>query len=104
MNRFRRVAPFLILVFLAACTAAQKLPQIREGMTHGQVRSVMGAPDGFARRGRFSAMEYKDRLISGWSWNRTDYGFIFKDGKLIQWGAGRVRQGGPQTLLLYRIN
>ena len=52
-----------------------------------------------------AVIEDKDRLISGWSWNRADYSFIFKNNKLIQWGAGQVRQAtnAPQILILYRL-
>jgi hypothetical protein len=61
-------------------------------MTEDEVRGALGAPDGFVREGEYSALQYKSRLLSGFSWDRMDYGLIFRSGRLRQWAAGTVRQ------------
>ena len=96
---------FIAAFVLSACAMSVNLPQIREGMARSEVEAKMGSPDSFRRSGEYTGIEYKDRLISGWSWNRADYSFIFKNNKLIQWGAGQVRQAtnAPQILILYRL-
>jgi hypothetical protein len=95
----------LILFIVGGCTTAEQLPQIREGMSQAEVERVMGSPDGFKRSGNIKAIEYKNRLISGWSWDRADYGFIFTNDKLTEWGAGQVRQSRtqPQIFILHSI-
>ena len=99
------ISTLLVVGFLAACTMSETLPQIREGMSRSEVEAAMGSPDSFKRNGDFSGIEYKNRLISGWSWDRADYSFIFKNDRLVEWGAGQVRQStnNPQLLILYRI-
>jgi hypothetical protein len=103
--KLRRLAAGLIaLLVVSACTMSENLPRVHEGMSQAELEEVMGAPDSFVRRGDFSGLEYKNRLISGWSWDRTDYSFIFKNDRLAEWGAGQVRQGtqsnNVQTLIL----
>ncbi len=74
--------------------------KIREGMSKQQVISELGNPDGFQRSGEFEALLYSNRLISGWSWDRTDYTIILQNGNVAQYGTGQVRQNSPNTLLL----
>jgi hypothetical protein len=104
-NGLRLLSCFVAAVVLAACTMAENLPQIREGMNRAEVEAVMGSPDSFKRTGEFTAIEYKNRLISGWSWDRVDYSFIFKNSRLVEWGAGQVRQAAnnPQVLVIHNF-
>jgi len=102
----RRLAAGLIaLLVMSACTMSENLPRVYEGMPQSELEDVMGAPDSFVKRGDFSGLEYKNRLISGWSWDRADYSFIFKNDRLVEWGSGEVRQGSQgnnvQTLILF---
>ena len=67
-------------------------------MTRDQVIAVMGQPDGFQRAGDRVGLQYTNRLISGWSWDRADYFAIFENDRLVAWGPGEVRTGtGPNT-------
>ena len=95
-HRMRKRPLWLCLVavmFVAACTMSERLPNISEGMSRGEVETVMGSPDGFKRAGEFTAVEYKNRLISGWSYDRADYSFIFENNRLVEWGA----RGSPSV-------
>lgn len=76
---------------------------IREGMSKQQVVAELGNPDGFQRNGDYEAMIYTNRLISGWSWDRTDYTIILQNGNVAQYGTGQVRQNTPNTLILVPI-
>ena len=62
-------------------------------MSTGQVEEILGRPDGFQRAGYAVGYQYTNRLISGFSWDRTDYYAIFRDDRLVEWGPGEVRQG-----------
>ncbi|KAB0672437.1 hypothetical protein F6V30_07705 [Oryzomonas sagensis] len=74
--------------------------RIQEGMSKQQVISELGNPDGFQRSGEYEALLYSNRLISGWSWDRTDYTIILQNGQVAQYGTGQVRQNSPNTLIL----
>jgi hypothetical protein len=93
------------VVLLTACTMSENLPQIREGMSRSEVEATMGSPDSFKRAGEYTAIEYKNRLISGWSWDRADYSFVFENDSLVEWGAGQVRQAtnNPQLLIIHNF-
>lgn len=73
---------------------------IREGMSKTEVISLLGNPDGFKRAGDQEALLYTNRLISGWSWDRTDYTVILQNGHVSEYGTGEVRQNSPNTLIL----
>ncbi|MCE1225592.1 MAG: hypothetical protein LWW87_03785 [Geobacteraceae bacterium] len=73
---------------------------IRDGMSKQQVIDELGNPDGYQRSGDYEALLYTNRLISGWSWDRTDYTIILQKGSVVQYGTGQVRQNSPNTLLL----
>ena len=92
-----------LVLFTSGCTTGEKVSDLREGLNRTEVESILGEPDGFIRDGNYVGYTYINRLISGWGWDRADYHVIFKDDRVIQWGAGTVRQGsGPNvgTLVL----
>lgn len=97
----------LILVsclFAASCVTGEKAREVQPGMSQQEVVSVMGKPDGFSLKGEYTIYQYTNRLISGWSWDRADYSFIFKNNQLIEYGPGAVREkevGGIQTIFLH---
>ena len=62
---------------------------IHEGMSKSDVVSVLGNPDGYQRSGEYEALRYANRLISGWSWNRTDYTVVLRDGRVSEYGPGQ---------------
>jgi hypothetical protein len=93
-------ASLAVVVLFAACTAGERISSLREGMTQPEVVGVMGSPDGFLRSGDYEALTYTDRLISGWSWDRTDYSVILLDGRVVAYGNGEVREEAPKTLVI----
>ena len=93
----RRLAIPLILA-LCACTTGEKVADISEGMSPSQVTAELGKPDGFERNGDFMVYRYTNRLTSGWSWDKADYAVVFKDDRVVQYGAGEVRpSSGPNA-------
>jgi len=93
-------------IFLSACVTGEKVARINPGMSQDEVVSVMGKPDGFKQVDEYVVYEYTNRLISGWSWDRADYSFIFKDNRLIEYGAGEVREkdvSGVHSVFIYQI-
>jgi hypothetical protein len=90
-----------LAIFLAGCATGEIVRgKFHEGMTKEQVISELGKPDGFQRSGDYEALLYTNRLISGWSWDRTDYTIILQNDKVVQYGTGQVRQNSPNTLIL----
>ena len=91
-------------LLLSGCVTGDKVRGgIREGMTKDQVISTLGQPDGFKRSGDAEALQYTNRLISGWSWDRTDYTVILENGHVTQYGPGQVRQEGPNLLIVVPV-
>ncbi len=75
-------------------------------MSKDEVVQVLGKPDGFKQSGDYIIYKYTNRLISGWSWDRADYSFIFKDDRLVEYGAGDVREknvGGIHSVFVYQM-
>lgn len=99
MRRF--VLFFVISLLLSGCVTGERVRGgVQEGMSKQQVISELGNPDGFQRSGEYEALLYTNRLISGWSWDRTDYTIILQNGRVVQYGTGQVRQNGPNMLIL----
>lgn len=95
----------VLALVLGGCVTGEKVTQLDPGMSQEQVTQIIGKPDGFQKRGEYTVYKYTNRLISGWSWDRADYSFIFKDGKLIEYGAGEVRErnvGGIHSIFIYQ--
>jgi len=93
-----------VALLLAACVTGDRVRGgIREGMTKDQVIATLGQPDGFKRSGNAEALQYTNRLISGWSWDRTDYTVILEEGHVTQYGPGQVRQEGPNLLIVVPV-
>ena len=92
----------LFVIFsIAACATGELVRgNIQEGMSKSEVISSLGNPDGFQKNGDSEALTYTNRLISGWSWDRTDYTIILQNDRVVQYGTGQVRQNSPNTLIL----
>jgi hypothetical protein len=100
----RLLSLLAVAVVLAGCVTGERVRQgIREGMTKEQVIATLGNPDGFKPNGDYEALTYTNRLISGWSWDRTDYTVILQNGKVVQYGSGQVRQEGPNLLVIVPV-
>ena len=99
MRRF--VFLFVSSLMMSGCVTGERVRGgIKEGMSKQQVISELGDPDGFRRSGDYEALLYTNRLISGWSWDRTDYTIILQNGRVAEYGTGQVRQNSPNTLIL----
>lgn len=83
---------FFVGVFLL-CATGQKFSSLNVGSSKEEVVAVLGSPDGQKMCDDTVTYFYTNRLISGWSWDRSDYYTKFLNGKLIEYGAGNVRQG-----------
>ena len=105
-------AIFILLfsIFLSGCVTGKPAEQIKPGMSFEQVQNVMGSPDVFQKRDNFTIYKYTNGFVSSWvvstwPWERTDYVFIFDDGKLVEYGAGEVRErtseSGVKRVFLY---
>ena len=101
----RHLFVFLLICILAGCVTGEKVSaNIAPGMSSTEIKKVLGKPDGFRQDQDFMVYKYTNRLISGWSWDRADYSFIFRDDRLVEYGAGEVRTknvGGVHTVFLY---
>lgn len=88
----RAIISALILLLLTSCATGEKVRAgVSEGMTKAEVIELLGKPDGFKRDGTIEALQYTNRLISGWSWDRTDYTVILDEGRVVEYGPGEVR-------------
>lgn len=100
---------YIILVLvslLSGCVTGQQVTRLDPGMSQERVTQIMGKPDGFQQRGEYTIYKYTNRLMSGWSWDRTDYSFVFKDDKLVEYGTGEVRErnvGGVKSLFIHQF-
>ena len=65
------------------------------GMTREQVIKLLGRPDGVERSGPEETLTYRNRMMSGWGWDRADYYVVLTDGAVTSYGTGTVREHGP---------
>lgn len=96
----------LVLTLSAAlfgCVIGERMQNVREGMSKDEVIGLLGNPDGFQRSGDYEALRYTNRLISGWSWDRADYNVILRNGRVVEYGPGQVRQRDPTTSTLILV-
>ena len=88
----RLVCVLALSVVLVGCVTGERMQSVREGMSKDEVIGMLGNPDGFRRSGEYEALRYANRLISGWSWDRADYNVILRNGRVVEYGPGQVRQ------------
>jgi hypothetical protein len=95
-----------IALMIGCATGEQVRMSMKPGMEKAELIKVLGNPDGFKNENGKETLVYLNRLISGWSWDRTDYIFVFQNDKLIQAENGDVRQnkvGGMHTIFVYPV-
>jgi hypothetical protein len=90
----------IALVLLSACATGEKMRRLDTGMDRQAVERQMGRPDGFSEQDGYQVLTYKNRLMSGWSWDRADYQVLLRDGRVVQYGPGTVRQNQANTGLI----
>ncbi|MGH9959016.1 MAG: outer membrane protein assembly factor BamE domain-containing protein [Pyrinomonadaceae bacterium] len=64
----------------------ERTAQIKEGMTEQEVVAVLGKPHGFQRSGEYETLRYTTRR-SGRAREKTGFSVIFKDGRVVEYGA-----------------
>ena len=99
---------YLILIFafsfIISCATGEVVRRdIQPGMTKEKLIEIMGNPDGFRIVGEQEVLTYTNRLISGWSWDRTDYHFVIEKNKVVAYGTGEVRVKQNNTVLIVPI-
>jgi hypothetical protein len=82
----------VLVILLAGCVAGESAKRVDPVMTKEQVASIMGRPDGYRKDGDYEITKYRNRLISVWSGDITDHTFTFRDGELVEYEAGEVRE------------
>jgi outer membrane protein assembly factor BamE (lipoprotein component of BamABCDE complex) len=91
MKNMKTLILLLSVLFITSCATGEKWGQIEEGMTKKEVRRALGKHDQMKRQGDWTIYYYKNRLISGFSWDKTDYFVIFDpNGKVYEYGHGAV--------------
>ena len=81
-----------VVALFSACTTGEKMSSLEPGMTRQQVVGILGRPNAVRSNGPYEQLEYTHRLITGWSWDRSDFKVILKDGRVIELGHGEVRE------------
>ena len=89
-----------IASLLFACTTGEQMSRLEPCMTRQQVVGILGRPDAVRSNGPYEQLEYTHRLITGWSWDRSDFKVILKDGRVVEFGHGEVRDRSPQVVYL----
>ena len=87
-------------VFSTGCVMGERITSLRPGMTKEQALKIAGRHDGFQTKGDLEIYRYTNKHVSGWSNDKADYVLVFKDGKLVSYGADEVRQNNAFSTLL----
>ena len=93
----------LLVLHLSLCATGERVRSFQPGMTRNDVTDILGNPDGYQISGEYEALKYVNRLISGWSWDRTDNTVILKGGHVVEFGPGQVRQRDPNVTTLILV-
>lgn len=94
-KNMKKFAVLIVLIntLLFGCSTGQKMSNLRESMSKQEVVELLGDPDGFKRSGEYEWWQYSHRLVRfGGNGEHADYNLILKNGKLVEWGTGEVRQ------------
>ena len=89
------------VLWLSACVTGNAVRDLAPGMSRAEALSALGAPDGMRSDPPYEILTYSNRLMSGWSWDRTDYYVILVDGRVAEYGNGEVRQNAAPGGVTY---
>lgn len=90
------------LLLFSSCVTGEKIGRVQPGMSQATVREILGRPDGFRVVNGCEVYQYSNRRASGWNNDHADYNVVFRDDRVIEYGAGEVRPGPrPQTVVLF---
>jgi hypothetical protein len=105
MLAIRRIGLALLMplaLLIASCVTGEKMSSLSPGMTKAQVIATLGRPDGYQSEGENEVLKYTNKLVSGFSWDKADYYAILQEGKLVEYGAGQVRQDESHKFVLIK--
>ena len=80
-----------ISIFLCGCSMSYKMVNLEYDDSVSKVISVLGHPDGKKLDGEYETLRYIDKRVRYWSGAKADYYFVFKNGKLVEFGTSDVR-------------
>lgn len=104
MKRITSILVFILLCSIGfSCAHGSKMKKLSPGMTKQEVINILGKPDGYKASGDYEALKYANKLMSGWSWDRADYYAILKNGILVEYGAGEIREKENNIIVLVPI-
>jgi hypothetical protein len=78
----------------------ERITSLKPGMTKDQALKIAGRYDGYQSKDGMEIYRYTNKHVSGWSHDKADYVLVFKDGKLVSYGADEVRQNNAFSTLL----
>jgi hypothetical protein len=87
----RTIGTLALILCLFGCVTGEKMSRLHPGMRKAEVVSVLGRPDGYKQIAGHQICRYSNKLSSGWSWDRADYNVVFKNDRVVEYGAGEVR-------------
>jgi hypothetical protein len=104
MNALTRfVTTIALTLSLFGCVTGEKMSGLHPGMTKAEVVSVLGKPDGYKQIAGHEIYRYSNRLSSGWSWDRADYNVVFKNDRVVEYGAGEVRPKSNGAVIIVPV-
>lgn len=88
----RRFFLAVLACTLGSCATGERMGRVEEGMPKNEVRKAMGKEDQIDHLPNgFTAYLYRNRLMSGWSWDKTDYYVVFDPtDKVYSYGHGSI--------------
>lgn len=93
MSRTEKSAIILLAALVCSCaTMGDRMSDLDPGMSKAQVVQKLGHPDAQRKSDDEETLIYKDRLVSGWAWDRQDYYVILRKGHVAEYGSGDVRR------------
>ena len=60
----------------------------------------MGPQEGYKKIGEFEVYSYYNKIMNSWTWDRADYHYVVKDGRVVEYGTGEIRQNRATGLVL----
>jgi len=85
---------------LTGCVMGERITALKPGMTKEQALKIAGRYDGYQTKDGVEIYRYTNKHVSGWSNDKADYLLVFKDGKLVSYGADEIRQNTSFSTLL----
>ena len=98
VNKF--ILSISITLFLCGCSMSYKMVNLEYDDSVSKVISVLGHPDGKKLDGEYETLRYIDKRVRYWSGAKADYYFIFKNGKLVEFGASDVRSYNSVPIII----